>query len=631
MGDEKVQLSDKYRNEISWNGYGSDILKSGLQKYIRRGNLEKALYCAGELDLFKEAPDRGEAIRTNFLHRLMIIYMEDVENMSIFNKVYKLVEKLFKEREKENRNKILEEEYISNLVYLLTISEKARVCSHIRAIFNTLYNNEKMMKKYPYVKNLWEEIDKNKSKTLETLETLESHCIFFKKYFKEQNILCVYYAFQIDKSEEKLKIKYFRSNKSVWFIFNELLKNSKNKDRINNFVGWYKDHIGKMKEGFLCWLFPLLNELNIIQDGNPCEEMRSFPINWDRNRSMEKIEIDDYVIDKHTKKGRGKGLENFALIGAFVENEASFVNKLWKRFYDDGKRYEDNKDFIDEEEDDEIIINEEEVIDIQDIQDIQDINEEEDESKYGEMKETEEYEFIVLTQLVTSGSKMDVYFAKDKNGKLCVVKGPYQDRKQIDILIRNTECKIKNNLPYIPFKVRNLIPDRWPGGIPLGARNNIKRNKDAWFIIFDSILDESRIKTKIHSSKLWPDTVVVDWDKVSGIHFEYKSGKRTYREIKDYVEAILYRYMRGISDLADRNFLMVDGRVISIDEDIENHVVKVATELRKNKAKFLYDWIKIHYDKLDIKKWETCSPDKNENKRLEEIKSMKDCLKLFEI
>ena len=89
--------------------------------------------------------------------------------------------------------------------------------------------------------------------------------------------------------------------------------------------------------------------------------------------------------------------------------------------------------------------------------------------------------------------------------------------------------------------------------------------------------------------------------------------------------------MRGISDLADRNFLMVDGRVISIDEDIENHVVKVATELRKNKAKFLYDWIKIHYDKLDIKKWETCSPDKNENKRLEEIKSMKDCLKLFEI
>lgn len=53
-------------------------MKSGLQKYIRRGVLDKALFCAGELDLFKHAPPRGEAVRTNFIHRLMIMFVEDV-------------------------------------------------------------------------------------------------------------------------------------------------------------------------------------------------------------------------------------------------------------------------------------------------------------------------------------------------------------------------------------------------------------------------------------------------------------------------------------------------------------------------------------------------------------------------
>ena len=227
---------------------------------------------------------------------------------------------------------------------------------------------------------------------------------------------------------------------------------------------------------------------------------------------------------------------------------------------------------------------------------------------------------------------MDVYFARtkeqDKESNLVVVKGPYQDKTKIDILIKNTECKKQNNLPYIPFIVRQLIPDRWPEGIPLGARNNINRKTPSWFIIFESVVDEDKIQTKIHSSKLWPDTEVVDWDKVSGIHFEYKSGKRTDKELKDYVQAILFRYMRGISDLADRNFLMVKKRVISIDEDIEDHDVKIAIELRKNKAEFFYKWLKKHYDELDVDKWTLC--DKKDKKRLEVIQNKEACLKLFQ-
>jgi hypothetical protein len=77
-------MTAKFRNEISWNGYKADVLKSGVQKYVRRGLLDKALYCGGELDLFKYV-DGGERVRSNFLHRLMIIFLEDIGPSGIFS------------------------------------------------------------------------------------------------------------------------------------------------------------------------------------------------------------------------------------------------------------------------------------------------------------------------------------------------------------------------------------------------------------------------------------------------------------------------------------------------------------------------------------------------------------------
>ena len=108
-------LSTTYRQQVTWNGHKADVMKSGLQKYIRRGVVDKALFCAGELDLFKEAPEKaqGEGIRTNFLHRLIVIFIEDVENMSLFEEVHKTMWSLFQERDKADRNTSKETHLIS--------------------------------------------------------------------------------------------------------------------------------------------------------------------------------------------------------------------------------------------------------------------------------------------------------------------------------------------------------------------------------------------------------------------------------------------------------------------------------------------------------------------------------------
>ena len=626
-------ISTKYHQQVTWNGYPADVMKSGLQKYIRRGIIDKALYCAGELDLFKDAPNegQGEGIRTNFLHRLMVIYMEDVENISLFDEVDRKMDELFKEREKADRSKEKEERLVSELVIRLGQSTKARMCSHVRAVFNPKYKPIHSM--FPSIQVLWSEIEQNKSQ--QAMEPLEFHCAMFKKYLKEKSVLSVYYAFQIEASEQKLKESLFRSSNPVFFIFQQLISPlfPAKSERVTKFVQWYKKHIGTMGEGFMCWLLPLLHELGAIPLGQPpVDDGVAYPMTWDRNRASYKMEIDKYVEDKHTSKGRARkaGLIEFAFEGALVENQAGFVNPLWKQFYEDGKRLDSG------------VVPEGEtgvpvaqlpaptaVLPASPRKGPRIAKRVDTDEKVDDLPEREStaYDFVVRTQLTTMGTKMDVYFAKDKAGKLVVVKGPYATRKEIDILVSNTEWKKKFNLPYNRFEVRQLMPDRWPQGVPLGARNKINRNQPAFFLVFESYIEESQLQTIQKSSPLWSPTEVVDWEKIP-FHIDYRTRQLTEQEMIDYVHALLFRYLLGISDYADRNFVLKDGRVISIDEDVENHDINLYRVLQKNKANFVYQWLKDNYEKLNVARWEPKFP--TQQVKLTQIQNKTSCLQLFQ-
>lgn len=639
-------ISTTHHHQITWNGYPADVIKSGLQKYIRRGMIEKALYCAGECDLFKEAPNagQGEGIRTNFLHRLMVIFMEDVENMSLWPDMTHKMKEIFEERKKENRDKAKEERLISEVVIQLGASTKARMCSHIRAVFNPKY--KPIRGSYPLLHPLWDAIEQNEKE--KTLGTLEHNCKLYSKYVKEKNILAVYYGFQIEGSEEKLKEKILRSFDPVWYLFQQLLNpmDPKQSAVVNKFIEWNKEHMGKLGESFMCWLLPLLYHLGVISQGElPNVDFTAYPMNWDQNRAGVKIEMDEFVVDKHTAKGRrkGKGLLEFALHGSLVENPAPFVNPLWKQFYEDGKRMDDGVPILGELSAlpavaaAPITASVAASNSLKRKKPIAGLIEEPlsgaiagqmDDEKYEH--ESRAYDFVVRTQLTTMGTKMDVYFAKDKAGSLVVVKGPYQTRKEIDILVSNTEWKKRYNLPYNKFVVRQLIPDRWPEGVPLGARNKINRNLPAFFLVFESYIDESQIRTKMRSSPLWSPTEVVDWEQIP-FHFDYKNRALSDQEMKDYVHALLFRYLLGISDYADRNFVLKDGRIISIDEDVENHEINLYKVLQKNKAEFVYRWLTSNYDKLDLQKWEPKDPnDASQQKRLKDIQTKELCLRMFQ-
>lgn len=667
-------FSDAFRHEITWNGFPCDLMKSGVQKYIRRGETEKALFCAGEMDMFKEASARGETIRTNFFHRLLIIYLEDVENLSMLEFVNKNITALFKEREKIDefdRDLDQEEEWIAELVIAMCASKKARVASHVRAMQKTDLAFEQS---YPSIP--WGEMQDG---------DLAFYCKMFKKYYKEKHILAAYYGNKINHSEEKLPTKIYKSSKPVWFIFKELY-NPMTAKMIDIFIGWYKNHIGDMKEGFLCWLIPLLHLIGVIPIGTFPEIDKSLDTTWERNREREIIEVDDYVADRHTKKGRGKSVTEFATVGAHVENEAEFVNPLWKRLYEDRKRWEDGVPILGENNTHFRPVMMETVQSSQKIlkpkavsplpktvsplsmaispapmatspvpkayanhfqtvqpkpmvipkpdlvQSFKSLSLESDskeslESDLEDPLESDledplesEYTFVVRTQLTTSNAKTDVYFAMDGE-KTVVIKGPFSDREEINALESITKWKQAHGFPYIPFTVKQMIPDRWPEGVPLGVRNRIDRSVPAFFVIFDSMIQT--FTTKMHSSKVWPETEVVQWDKVK-FHYDYETA--TEQEKRDYVYALLFRYVLGVPDLADRNFLVVNGRTISIDEELQGREVKFMAELKKTKAKIIHDWLNEHYASLNLD-WKVISP--NKITRLQHIKTKEGCLALF--
>jgi hypothetical protein len=448
--------------------------------------------------------------------------------------------------------------------------------------------------------------------------------------------MAVYHAFQIELSEEKLPYRLFRSSKPVWFIFHQLMNPLApvKTERVRKFAEWYKEHIGGMKEGFMCWLLPLLHELEVIPLGEADEEQ--IPSYRAANREGHTITMDDYVLDRHTSRGRGKSLVEFAMVGALVEPQAEFVNEMWKRFYEDGKRLEDAVEILGEA----AAAAASSAAASASASASASAAASASASAPAEPRrirrplhcheslnnETDAYEFLVRTQLTTMGNKQDVYFAKDRNGKVVVVKGPFYSRAELDVLERNTAWKRQHDLPYNAFEVVRLLPNRWMEGVPLGARNKVCRTSLAYFVVFDSYLKEEDLKTKMHSSTVWPPTEVVDWAQIP-FHFTYKERALTEQEYIDYVHGILFRYLLGISDLADRNFLMTGGRVISIDEDVEGRVMDLYATLQKNKASFVHKWLQTGYESLSVSTW-TVS-DAFQQDRLDEIQSKDRCVSLF--
>lgn len=206
-------------------------------------------------------------------------------------------------------------------------------------------------------------------------------------------------------------------------------------------------------------------------------------------------------------------------------------------------------------------------------------------------KESERFQFRVRVQLVCSTFRQDTYFAKDrKTGKEVFVKGPFKNEEQADFAISVMNLRKVLGERYIATEKVMLIPDLLTS--PLSQRNYCDKDKAYAFLVSDNLCKEEII-TKMHSSKLWPETEVVDWEKMKSCK-PFNAMKVKEGIFRDYVRHLLFRKIIRVGDIADRNFLLVEEELYSVDEDAppkEDKTLEVYRHISKQRAEKVKKYI----------------------------------------
>src|SRR3989338_2414396 len=368
---EKMKYIGPSIGGISWNGVATDILKSAIQKYVRRGLLEKANWCLVELDLFSEILFKSKdkklnksvrGFQTNVVNRLIIMTCEDVSIGNPFLPI--LMEKLFKEWSKvredinnrEKRRKILLEMTIN-----LVKSQKSRELSHLKTAYYQIFESDisdDFIDKYPEIYNFSMEGDSFSR---------------FKIEFDNNRDACFYWFFKVlfqprTKSNTKKTSKSTKSQKSA-----------KQKPLASSVKSYIDYVISKEKDKNILALYNILNkwfttkqyqelwiygtQIILLALRRPFDKPIFYPVNsnWSSiylNNVMNKsIIIYDYCIDKHTRAGKklGKTTIDFALEGSLVENESILTNQIYKKIYVQVRTFDSHNPIIRKDIEDEIV------------------------------------------------------------------------------------------------------------------------------------------------------------------------------------------------------------------------------------------------------------------------------------
>lgn len=160
-------------------------------------------------------------------------------------------------------------------------------------------------------------------------------------------------------------------------------------------------------------------------------------------------------------------------------------------------------------------------------------------------------------------------------------------------------------MPYIEdVQCIWMIPNRWPDGTPIGLRNKLDRSQKWPFMVCKSVYAMSELHIKHHSSVKWPITEVIDTSTCINVTVY----SLTEHQLVDYLTAIAFRVQYNIGDLADRNFMIKEDRVYSVDEEVTQHKVNLLTSFKPKK----YNYVKQQYikNKHMLSSWVTTILDK---------------------
>jgi hypothetical protein len=328
---------------ITLNRLQFGIVKSGLQKSIRRCALPEAYSYVIEADLYSLLNNSiGRGKRTNIMNRLRVSLVEDMFNWSLILKIGPWFSKWDTEREFPSSRK-----YLLSIVQDMIASKKTRLLSDLKVfMLRETYRND-LGDQYDYLFNGWNDTGVNTRAPMgfNRFDRLN----MFAHLIEQHNPNCLYwYQKMHENREESLIWKYLlESSKQVGnrlktiqqlqIIQSQLTKNHK-----ESYLFTVSAIMMVLFDNFIDWNHPDQEHRDLPDLMSDLEAERMYQEHISR-WSPENLPYKsagwlpaEVVIDKHTAKGlaMGKNAMDFAVTGSLVCNQdPTFLFPILRHIY----------------------------------------------------------------------------------------------------------------------------------------------------------------------------------------------------------------------------------------------------------------------------------------------------------
>ena len=321
----------------SYYGYKIDVLKSALQKYLRRKELNKMEWVMTELYMFRFADSRAVGVLSNVLNRIKIFNDEEMcfDDWNRYLKVHELIEE-FEKNDKVGLNILLK------ICRILVDCNMIRLSSDVKNYYKLAIDKYSLK---------LEDAEVNQGKVLRYVkEGDDKECLdLFGKFidlFEKGSEDCCYYALKLmNKEENKVKCgRRMRRTGPSYMVWDYLLsvgRKKNNKDcmkmleyRLREFHSKRGERPIFMTASIYMMIYYDEMEWDKVIDYSKYDVSDQEIINMLNERV--KLDIDDYCIDMHCSEGRkkGKNKRDFVLEGSVVVDEYSkYSRPEMRKFY----------------------------------------------------------------------------------------------------------------------------------------------------------------------------------------------------------------------------------------------------------------------------------------------------------
>jgi hypothetical protein len=355
------QLSVKYRCERSWHGIEPSVLKSGMQKYLRRNDRDSGLWCLVEMDLFSLATvyqkelakkegtsevnilSRARSLRTNMINRLVVMISEEV---NIHNALLPARAKDLYQRWMATRDEEQSRVYLVAFYLGLLASGKCRIISDYKTIFNLppFYLPDSQRDKLVLLhKNFLQENDTelykiNYEQNVASLDskTLATRALSVAKEGKDE---ALFWCGQLLLRRDATKL--------VAWLWSELLAMKFLEEELRALHFFYQEMTHKEQPIYLYHALLLIifrEKLSLTKKVDADIQEDEVRALYEKHQEEKPLGISEFVKDIHTGKKNKDGRFVFAVEGALIENEdKTFFSARYRDLYIKFKKVLDQK------------------------------------------------------------------------------------------------------------------------------------------------------------------------------------------------------------------------------------------------------------------------------------------------